>query len=73
MDYQNNIIPPDKPVFGLTAGLPVNLAGLVGARGIVFGLDHFGESAPAGILVEKFGFTVKNILNEILKQRDDIP
>ena len=69
VDYQNNIIPPGKPVFGLTAGLPVNLAGLVGAQGIVFGLDHFGESAPADILEEKFGFTVKNILNEILKNQ----
>ena len=69
VDYQNKIIPPDKPVFGLTAGLPVNLAGLVGGRGIIFGLDHFGESAPAGILEEKFGFTAENILNEVLKHQ----
>ena len=55
------------PKFGLTAGLPVTLAGLVGANGTVYGLDHFGYSAPAKVLDEKFGFTGENIYNEIKK------
>ena len=33
----------------------------VGLKGVVIGLDHFGASAPAPILFEKFGFTVENI------------
>ena len=41
-EYQNSIIPKNKPLFGLTAGLPVNLEGLVGDAGKVFGLEHFG-------------------------------
>ncbi|QQY83308.1 transketolase [Tamlana sp. s12] len=65
--YQNSVIPQDKPLFGLTAGLPVNLEGLVGANGKVFGVDHFGYSAPAGVLDEKFGFTGEKVSNEVLE------
>ena len=66
MEYQLNVIPNDLPVFGLTAGLPVTLAGLVGKKGKVWGLDHFGYSAPAKILDEKFGFTAPNIYNQVI-------
>ena len=59
--YQRSILPLGAPRFGLTSGLPVNLEGLVGDNGKVFGLDHFGYSAPAGVLDEKFGFTADNI------------
>ena len=40
---------------------------MVGANGTVYGLDHFGYSAPAKVLDEKFGFTGENIYNEIKK------
>tara|TARA_R110002049_G_scaffold30345_6_gene103967 strand:- start:1744 stop:3780 length:2037 start_codon:yes stop_codon:yes gene_type:complete len=65
--YQNSVIPKNKPLFGLTAGLPVNLEGLVGDNGKVFGLDHFGYSAPATVLDEKFGFTGEKISKEVLE------
>ena len=65
--YQDAVIPGNIPVFGLTAGLPVTLQGLAGASGMVFGLDHFGYSAPYKVLDEKFGFTPDNIRNEILR------
>ncbi|WP_406682683.1 transketolase [Seonamhaeicola sp. MEBiC1930] len=64
--YQDSIIPKNKPLFGLTAGLPVNLEGLVGDNGKVFGLDHFGYSAPAGVLDEKFGFTGEQASKNIM-------
>ncbi|MDO6760955.1 transketolase [Tamlana sp. 2_MG-2023] len=66
-DYQNSIIPKNKPLFGLTAGLPVNLEGLVGDNGKVFGVDHFGYSAPAAVLDDKFGFTGEKVSNEVLE------
>ena len=66
-EYQESIIPKDGLVFGLTAGLPINLESLASSRGIVYGLDHFGYSAPASVLDQKFGFTAENISNEILK------
>ena len=64
-EYQESIIPAGAKVFGLTAGLPVNLEGLVGANGKVFGLDHFGYSAPYKVLDEKFGFTAENVYNQV--------
>lgn len=65
-DYQNSVIPKNKPLFGLTAGLPVNLEGLVGDNGRIFGLDHFGYSAPANVLDDKFGFTGEKVSKEVL-------
>lgn len=64
--YQQSVIPKNKPLFGLTAGLPVNLEGLVGDTGKVFGLDHFGYSAPATILDDKFGFTGEKVSQQVL-------
>ena len=66
-EYQASVLPPHLPTFGLTAGLPVTLAGLVGARGKTWGLDHFGYSAPAKVLDEKLGFTPANVCNQVMK------
>jgi len=63
-DYQESVLPAAVPKLGFTAGLPVTLEGLTGAGGRVYGLDHFGYSAPAGVLDEKFGFTAENVLAE---------
>jgi transketolase len=35
--------------------------------GAVIGIDTFGESAPAGVLWEKFGFTVDRVVNAAKK------
>ncbi|MGB3467665.1 MAG: transketolase C-terminal domain-containing protein [Cyclobacteriaceae bacterium] len=64
--YQLSVIPADKLVFGLTAGLPENLKGLAGEHGEVFGLSHFGYSAPASVLDEKFGFTAENVRKQVM-------
>jgi transketolase len=61
-EYRNSVIPVDGKVFGLTAGLPSTLRGVVGRNGEVFGLDHFGASAPYKVLDEKFGFTAPAVL-----------
>lgn len=64
-EYQQSVLPCGVRKFGLTSGLPVTLAGLVGADGEVFGLDHFGYSAPANVLDEKFGFSGENVYNQV--------
>ena len=64
-EYRDEVIPEDAPTFGLTAGLPSTLYRVVGARGKVFGLDHFGSSAPYKVLEEKFGFTPELVVKEI--------
>lgn len=63
--YQNEVLPQGAKLFGLTAGLPVNLEGLVGSRGKVFGLESFGFSAPYKVLDEKLGFTGKNVYEQV--------
>jgi transketolase len=63
--YQESILPAGVKKFGMTSGLPAALAGLVGADGEIYGLDHFGYSAPAGILDEKFGFNGKNVYERV--------
>jgi len=63
--YQREVIPGNVPTFGLTAGLSVTLEGLVGRRGKVWGLNHFGYSAPYKVLDEKFGFTGDNVFEQV--------
>ena len=63
--YQESVIPANAKVFGLTAGLPVTLEGLVGAHGKVWGLESFGFSAPYKVLDEKLGFTAENVYKQV--------
>ena len=64
-EYQESVLPKGSKIFGLTAGLPVNLEGLVGSNGKVFGLESFGYSAPYKVLDEKLGFTGQNVYNQV--------
>lgn len=65
--YQRSVIPDGVPVLALTAGLPVTLEGFVRDNGKVFGLSHFGYSAPYAVLDEKFGFTSQNVVKLALE------
>lgn len=64
-EYQEEVLPKGIKKFGLTAGLPVTLEGLVGADGTVYGLNSFGFSAPYKVLDEKLGFTAENVYNQV--------
>jgi transketolase len=67
IEYQRELFPIGSKVFGLSAGLPVNLEGfLVGAHpsSKVFGLESFGFSAPYKVLDEKLGYTAENVYNQ---------
>ncbi len=66
-DYQQSVLPAGVRKFGLTAGLPVTLEGLVGADGAVWGLTSFGFSAPYKVLDEKLGFTAQNVYDQVKK------
>lgn len=63
--YQESVLPPGIPRFGLTAGLPVTLNGLCGENGAIWGFNHFGYSAPYPVLDEKFGFTGENVYKQV--------
>lgn len=64
-EYQREVLPEGVKRFGLTAGLPVNLEGLVAGNGKVFGLESFGFSAPYKVLDEKLGFNAENVYNQV--------
>lgn len=64
-EYQESIINPGSKVFGLTAGLPVNMEGLVGSNGKVWGMGSFGFSAPYKVLDEKLGFNAENVYKQV--------
>lgn len=62
--YRESVIPSNVPAFGLTAGLPSTLLRVI-PDGTIFGLDHFGASAPFKVLDEKFGFTAQKVFQNI--------
>ncbi len=64
-EYQESVLPKNAKIFGMTAGLPVTLEGLVGANGKVFGMPSFGFSAPYKVLDEKLGYTAENVYNQV--------
>lgn len=66
-EYQESVLPKGAKKFGLTAGLPVTLEGLVGADGTVWGMNSFGFSAPFQVLDEKLGYTGKNVYEQVKK------
>ena len=68
VDYQQSVVPAGAKVFGMTAGLPVNLQGfLIGAapESKVWGLESFGFSAPYKVLDEKLGYTGENVYKQV--------
>lgn len=72
-EYQEKVIPSGIPLFGMTAGLPVTLQGLVGEKGKVFGLESFGYSAPYKVLDEKLGFNGENVYVQVLSMLGMVP
>ena len=64
-EYQRSVLPEGLPRYGMTAGLPVTLEGLVGENGKVHGVNHFGYSAPYKVLDEKFGFNGATVAAEV--------
>jgi transketolase len=60
--YKEEVLPREiRKRLSVEMSAPVGWHKYVGDHGVVIGLDHFGASAPANILMEKFGFTAENI------------
>jgi transketolase len=56
------VFPPTvKRRLAIEAGIPQGWHRYVGDGGDVMGLDHFGASAPGGVVMREFGFTVENV------------
>jgi transketolase len=60
--YKDDVLPPAVTArMSIEAGATIGWSRYVGDRGLAFGMDHFGASAPAAILAKTFGFTPENI------------
>lgn len=63
--YRNNVLPRDVVKVAIEAGVTDYWRKYVGLDGSVVGIDTFGESAPAKVLFEHFGFTVANVVKTV--------
>jgi transketolase len=60
--YRDEVLPPAVEArMSIEAGATLGWERWVGARGLAFGIDHFGASAPAGAIAKAYGFTPENI------------
>lgn len=66
-EYQDSVLPYNIKKFGMTAGLPCTLEGLVGIgpNSEIFGMKSFGFSAPYKVLDEKLGYTGENVYKQV--------
>lgn len=67
-EYRQAVLPPQvKARVAVEAGSSQGWHRYTGDGGEIICIDHFGASAPAGTLFEKFGITVDNIVEKTLK------
>jgi transketolase len=65
-DYRESVLPGAITArVAIEAGVSDGWYKYVGSHGRVIGIDHFGESAPAGVLFKTFGFTVEKIVGVV--------
>ena len=64
-EYRQSVLPPGLPVLAIEASKTDLWWKYFTGRGVVLGVDSFGESAPAKDLWIKFGFTVDNVVSKV--------
>ncbi|MBA4543191.1 transketolase [Thermoactinomyces daqus] len=65
-EYRDSILPPSvRARVAVEAAHPAGWDRYVGDQGSVIGIDHFGASAPGGLVMEKFGFNVDNVVKHV--------
>jgi transketolase len=66
-EYRDQVLPPKMTArLAVEAGISQGWHRYVGSAGDVISIERFGASAPYGILMEKFGFTVENVVSRAL-------
>ncbi len=60
--YKASVLSGAKQMVAIEAGVADSWYKYVGTEGVIISIDRFGESAPAGVLFDYFGFTVDKIL-----------
>jgi len=61
--YRESVLPPAvKARVAVEAGVRMGWERWVGDRGAIISVERFGASAPGKVVMEKFGFTVENVV-----------
>ena len=61
--YKESVLPKTVTKrISVEAGTTLGWERYIGFEGVAIGVDTFGTSAPGGVILEKFGFTVDNVL-----------
>jgi transketolase len=69
VEYQQNVLPPEITArVAIEAGVSMGWERYAGSSGTVIGINHFGASAPGGVLMEKYGFTAENVVSAAMNQ-----
>ncbi|AVP49142.1 transketolase [Williamsoniiplasma luminosum] len=66
-NYKAQILNAKSLRVSIEMGTTYGWAKYVGENGLSFGIDRFGESAPGDVVMDKFGFNVENISEQIIK------
>ena len=61
-DYQSKVIKPELPALVVELSHPNSWYRILNKGDKVLGIESFGESAPANVLLEHFGFTTENVV-----------
>jgi len=65
-EYYDAVLPPEVTCrVAIEAGIGNGWQALVGPQGSVISMDQYGESAPAGLLFEKYGFTTERVSSTV--------
>jgi transketolase len=69
-EYRDQVLPPDaKARLSVEAGVALGWKQWVGDEGDSISIEHFGASAPGGTVLEKFGYSVDNVVARALALR----
>ena len=63
--YQDSVLTPGVKRVSIEVGVTDYWRKYVGLEGASVGINTYGESAPGGVLMEHFGFTVENVVKTV--------
>jgi transketolase len=71
-DYKMRVLPPQVTArLSIEAGISAGWERYVGPKGDMIAIDVFGASAPGGLVLEKFGFNLSNVVERALALVED--
>jgi len=64
-EYKASVLPAGVAKFAVEAGVPYGWAKYTGTEANVLGITTFGASAPGGVVLDKYGFNVENLVAKV--------